>query len=80
MVAVELAGPTAAASVDEFPGALTVLLSNRRRVCQRYLKIPQIRRLKIPQCEAEPEHADPGGSGCCDWRDLWRFGSYITTV
>jgi hypothetical protein len=29
---VELAGFSATASVDEFPGALTVLLSNRRRI------------------------------------------------
>src|ERR1017187_5447563 len=32
LVAVELAGPLATVSVDESPGALTVLLSNRRRV------------------------------------------------
>ena len=32
LVAVELAVPMAAASVDESSGALTVLLSNRRRV------------------------------------------------
>jgi hypothetical protein len=32
LVAVELAVPMAATSVDELPGALTVLLSNRRRV------------------------------------------------
>ena len=32
LVAVEVAVPMATASVDELPGALTVLLSNRRRV------------------------------------------------
>jgi hypothetical protein len=32
LVAVELAAAVATASVDECPGALTVLLSNRRRV------------------------------------------------
>ena len=32
LVAVELAVPMATASVDELPGALTVILSNRRRV------------------------------------------------
>ncbi len=32
LVAVELAVPMATASVDELPGALTVLLANRRRV------------------------------------------------
>src|ERR1700686_3698522 len=47
--------------------------------CQRYFKIPRIRRLKIPQWRLNPSILTRGGLGCCDWRDLWRYRSCITT-
>ncbi len=47
--------------------------------CYRYSKNPQIRRLKNPQLRSKPGILTGGGLGCCDWRDLWRYRSCITT-
>src|SRR5258708_2592703 len=48
-------------------------------LCQRYLKIPRIRRLKNPQLRPKPSILTRGGLGCCDWRVLWRYRSCIMT-
>jgi capsule polysaccharide export protein KpsE/RkpR len=64
------------------PGAGLEYARKLREVkyCYRYSKIPQIRRLKIPQVWADRRHSDPWGCGCCDWRVLWRYRSCITTA
>jgi hypothetical protein len=41
--------------------------------CSRYFKNPPIRRMKNPRWSRTR-----AGSGCCDWRILWSYRSWIT--